>query len=244
MENISAQEWLEQCLKIADDIYPCSLARIEKAEQQLGFQVREDHKQFLLKFGGGDLGRRRSQFLRNTNADYDLETILDYYEDIDKDPSAIPPTGFIFFGFSWFDVHLVIDQATGGVYQDYGRELPSLYADNVDKFLVQCLVHYYLFCTVSNKVSYSGINEKNHQEILDLLASNDFTVQTDLSDQRKIIAKNHEVNFYCDFNPDNYIRPSSRRGGIFTISGLPDQKRKTEKYAAYFSKAFKIKNRI
>jgi hypothetical protein len=43
MANISAKQWLEQCLNIADDIYPCSLTQIEQAEEELGFHFREDH---------------------------------------------------------------------------------------------------------------------------------------------------------------------------------------------------------
>lgn len=244
MKNISRSEWAGQCLGMIRDKYKTTLDEVHAAEEKIGYYFREDHKKFLLNFGGGRLGKNRTDFLKHTNYDYDLDTVVDYYSDLDVSSTDYPPSGWDFFAFSFFNAHLAINQLSGEIYNFDSREIYDFFADSVDKFVLQSLVDYYLFFSPSNKVIYTGINRLPQADLMSLFQEEGFTIQTDFVDRRRVFASNGPINIWTDFNPVDFSDELKRHWGKMTVAGTPWRVLEVRRKAKFFAKAIGLNNRV
>lgn len=244
---MSIQAWLDRYLPLITDAKAsaCIDAEISAFEQKWQVSFREDHKQFLRRFGGGT-EQTMPEFLKITNASYDLSAFDYSYEDNLDFPEEAPPSGWLMFGMHDVDSNIVVNQYTGELSTFDGNAIRNFYADSIDKFLAQLLYFYINFNAAVNKIiGFSGHRPPNTDEQIKVFfMQHGFEVFEELYDVKKIVAQRGDVYFFSDFESPNFSRVLSRNFGFFALSAPETQANEAENIAKALAAILGLKRRI
>ncbi len=246
----SVQDWIDAYLPLITDAEAsaCTDAEISAFEQKWQVAFREDHKRFLRLFGGGT-GRSMPEFLKITNASYNI-SIMDYhYEDyLDFPDEEHIPSGWLMFGIHDVDNFVAVNQRTGELCTYYGDVLYDFYADSIDKFLAQQLYSYIHFKESQSKRKVSGFFDQRtphtDDQIKMYLKQHGFEVFEALCDVKKIAAQRGDIYFFSDFESPNFSSVLARNLGLMAFSSPEIEANETEILVKALAAMLGLKRRI
>lgn len=247
---MSIQAWLDCYLQLITDTEAsaCTEAEIDAFEKKWQVSFREDHKCFLMRFGGNVARQNMPKFLQITNSYYDLVCMDGSYENYLNFPEDMPPSGWSVFSMHDVDNNVVVNQHTGELSTFNGDGIQNFYADSIDKFLAQQLYGYINFNAPVNKnkiIGFSGNRPPNtNEQIKEFLRQHGFEVFEELCDVKKIAAQRGDVYFFSDFESPNFSRVLSRNFGFFAFATPEADANEAEGFAKALAAILGLERRI
>ncbi|HEY0585352.1 MAG TPA: hypothetical protein VGD52_04405 [Pseudoduganella sp.] len=169
---------VELLLPYVSDLRSVDKAKIRKFAEAQNIFLRDEHLQFLTRFGSQENGRPRIFEWWEGDFDFDLfsKVYLEKYSDMKV------PAGNTFFGCDFVGHSLCIDNSSGGIFLYDEGERFALVHEGIDGFLLRCMASVYgeeAFAgnTVNigvEKEFFKGFRSKNHHEKIAGATSYDF----------------------------------------------------------------------
>ncbi|MFB9242590.1 SMI1/KNR4 family protein [Massilia antarctica] len=122
-----------------DDTIPVAESEIRQFAEDQNIALREDHLQFLMRFGCAP--DERPNIFTWYEGDFDFDLLKSVY--LDDDPDMALPPGTTFFGSNFVGDSLCIDITSGKIHAyDQGERFGPVH-ETIDGFLLRCLVSVY-----------------------------------------------------------------------------------------------------
>lgn len=118
---------------------PVAESDIRQFAQEHDIVLREDHVQFLMRFGGAAQGRLA--IFCWYEGDFDFELLKSVY--LDDDPDMALPRGTSYFGSSFVGDSFCLDLGSGAIFLYDDATKCGKVHESIDGFLFRCLVSVY-----------------------------------------------------------------------------------------------------
>lgn len=119
-----------------DGISPADILQIQNFSRDHKIFLRDDHLQFLVKFGRQS--GERLQIFKNYGGDFDFDMLQHIY--IQGDHEFELPEGFTFFGVTFNGESFCINDESGKIYAYEEGEIYGLVHESINGFLLNCLL--------------------------------------------------------------------------------------------------------
>jgi hypothetical protein len=173
------------------DAVPLDKAEIRQFAQGNGLLLREDHLQFLMRFGR--VNNERLDIFHRYGGDFDYDNLVDDIRDIY--PNIDTPSGSTYFGTNFVGESFCIDYNTGKIYLYSANVRYGVVHESIDGFLLECLLPAYndqaFFKLVSKKyLSKECLNEfRKTKEKNVLIEATRYVLEGECIDNKKIFAE-------------------------------------------------------
>lgn len=118
------------------DFKSVEIIELDRLLKSKDIALREDHKKFLIEYGGCD------EILRNGFANFTFEEFKNYYLDESVFYSDRLPSSTVYFGMDFNDELLCIDNESGRIYVYYNEKKDGVYYESINDLLFFCFMRY------------------------------------------------------------------------------------------------------